>query len=274
MSTSAPFVPDSSIHIRDMVKYPRTPDRLRAWRAYPYREGRTLPDMWFGCECPATPRPKDDKRPDATSRLYHYGGGIGCDIDALRPFRFVGFADEVGPIDHTGWFGDDEGTGFHTCRGVVYQIPARNGEPVYLAGYEWGESAHGKRFASGGGSIEYGGRGDTYESKEEAARAADSLAEYAAEREREYQREEAERLREEEEEAERKREEEEAALEAEEEAARESLVEAAREVGEEAERTVTVRPAPLSRAIDRLADALDRYERARKPAPATSADSE
>lgn len=266
MSTPAPFV-------RDMVKYPRTSDRLRAWRAYPYREGKPLPDRWFGNECPATPRPKDEARPDAPSRLFHYGAGIGADNDSLRPFRFVGFADEVARIDHTGWYGDDEGSGYTMMRGVVYQIPARDGSPLFLAGYEWGEGT-GKRFTSGGGSIEYGGRGDTYESKEEAARAADSLAEYAAESEREYQREEAERLREEEEEAERKREEEEAALEAEEEAARESLVEAAREVGEEAERTVTVRPAPLSRAIDRLADALDRYERARKPAPATSADSE
>lgn len=195
MSTSAPFV-------RDMVKYPRTSDRLRAWRAYPYREGRTLPDMWFGCECPATARPKDDKRPDAPSRLFHYGGGIGCDIDALRPFRFVGFADEVARIDHTGWFGDDEGTGFHTCRGVVYQIPARNGEPVYLAGCEWGDGT-GKWFTSGGGCIEYGGRGDTYESKEEAASAADSLAERAAEDERDEHRAEDERIREDEAERER-----------------------------------------------------------------------
>lgn len=262
MSTSAPFVPDSSIHIRDMVKYPRTPDRLRAWRAYPYREGRTLPDMWFGRECPATPRPKDDKRPADPSRLFRYGDGIGCDIDALRPFRFVGFADEVdGGPDHTGWFGDDEGTGFHTCRGVVFQIPGRNGSPLFLAGYEWGESTR-RTFASGGGSIEYGGRGDTYESKEEAARAADSLAEYAAEREREYQREEAERMREEEEEA---------AHSAKEEAALEAVLGAAGNLCNGAGEPGALPPdSPLHPMVDALEEALEEYDSLR----ATSADSE
>lgn len=261
MSTSAPFVPDSSIHIRDMVKYPRTSDRLRAWRAYPYREGRTLPDMWFGCECPATPRPKDDKRPADPRHLFHYGAGIGGDTDSLRPFRFVGFADEVdGGPDHTGWYADEYRDGSTMMRGAVFQIPARDGSPLFLAGYEWGEGT-GKRFTSGGGCIEYGGRGDTYESKEEAARAADSLAEYAAEVEREYQETESARIREEEEEAE-------------EEAAREdATARALRLAGEVVNATGEPGALPADSPLRPLIDALEEALEECTPAP-TSADSE
>jgi hypothetical protein len=48
--------------------------------------------------------------------------------------RFVGFADDVAArsIRHTGWFvGDECG---EKARGVVFQLPARNGSPVFVAG--------------------------------------------------------------------------------------------------------------------------------------------
>jgi len=58
--------------------------------------------------------------------------------------RFVGYVDEVntsnyafsGGINHKGWWTEDDGLNGETARGVVYQLPARNGRPQYLAGYE------------------------------------------------------------------------------------------------------------------------------------------
>lgn len=200
-------------YLRDMRRFRTSADRLRALRAaYPapsgspegwtYDRGGGVgdPAYWFGAESPANVA--RNERGDVS---YNYGEGIGADISPSRPFRFVGYADEVRGvrIDHTGWYGDDEGCGWSVFRGTVFRIPAKGGESRYLAGYEHGESTR-KGFSAGFGSIDVGGRGCIYDSEEEAARAADSLAENAAESEREYQREEAERMREEEEEAERR----------------------------------------------------------------------
>jgi hypothetical protein len=74
-------------------------------------------------------------------------------------------------IDHTGWFTDDEGTG-DKIRGLVMRLPHGHG---FLAGWSMGES-----MAS---VIET----DVYDSETDAAHAADSIAENAAEKEREYQ---------------------------------------------------------------------------------------
>lgn len=189
-----------------IYRYRNTPARLKAWRKYrndyPDSNKGALPPGWFGRVSPATPNRKPYESDGKTPRTptYNYGDGIGGDIDRSRPFRFVGYSDEVLSLRHTGWFGDDEGSGFSVLRGVVFQIPARGGRSQYLAGVEWGENGARGKFESGGGWIEIG-RGDIYESKEDAARAADSLAENAAEVEREYHRKEAERVEREEEEA-------------------------------------------------------------------------
>lgn len=94
------------------------------------------------------------------------------------------WADEVADIRHTGWFCDDYQD--EKIRGIVLRLPKGRG---FLAGWSMGEG-----MAS---EVEY----YVYETIREAARAADSLAESAAEKERDF-REEEERKRQEEEERE------------------------------------------------------------------------
>ena len=106
----------------------------------------------------------------------------GCDSAGLPAtvaagFRDVGDSHDIVRMRHTGWYTDMDA--LEKICGHVWQLPARNGEPVYLAGYEGkGEGyivleANGNRFA-------------TYDDKEDAARAADGLAEKHAEMDREY----------------------------------------------------------------------------------------
>jgi hypothetical protein len=189
-----------------MYHYHNTPARLAAWRKHAaemaalyVKRGADVPEEYarpslprpsFGQVSPASvnrePYESDGKTPRTPT--YNYGEGLGG--KTVRPFRFKGFADECeGGPDHTGWYGDDEGSGYTMFRGVVFQIPGREGEPIYLAGCEWGEQGARGKFDTGGGWIEIG-RGDTYDNERDAARAADSIAEHAAEAERDYQREE------------------------------------------------------------------------------------
>jgi hypothetical protein len=94
-------------------------------------------------------------------------------------------------IDHTGWFGNDEGWG-DTMRGIVFRLNRGRG---FLAG--WSYNAEGML-----GELEY----RIYETEREAAYAADQIAERVAEKEREYQTEEDERRLAEEKEEEEKQE--------------------------------------------------------------------
>ena len=94
---------------------------------------------------------------------------------ALGGLRFAGYADEIANIGHTGWFADPYQD--RTLRGVVYQLPARNGETLFLSGYTETDAD--------GTALDFGTiwRGD----KTAAAYHADKIAERAAEQEREYQ---------------------------------------------------------------------------------------
>lgn len=256
-------------------RYASTPIRLAAWRKYAaeatarylergapapaeYAPG-TLPPNWFGrvSEDSVNREPyKPDGRTPRTP-TYNYGDGLGGNIS--RPFRFVGFADEVEGvrIRHTGWYADEHGDTLY--RGAVFQIPARGGNPQYLAGVEWGESSR-KGFDSGGGWIDIG-RGDIHESKEDAARCADSMAENAAERAREEDAAERERIREEEDAAERKAEEEEAEHSAKVAAALERTLRAAGEVvNATGEPGAMPTSSPLRPLIDGLEEALEEYD--------------
>lgn len=96
--------------------------------------------------------------------------------------RLVGFADEIArkegnwrAIDHKGWFTDDDGDG-DTYRGVVYQLPARDGE-CYVYGYA-------DPCNDDCALLCFDVTGD----KMEAARCADSFAEVCAEEQRDYDR--------------------------------------------------------------------------------------
>lgn len=238
-------------------RYHNTPARLAAWRQCSYRKPEEkLPPGYFGALSPASVnREPLDEHGKPRTPTFNYGDGLGGRTE--RPFRFVGFADEVedARIRHTGWFGDDEGSGHSMYRGVVFQIPARGGNTQYLAGVEWGEQGAKGRFETGRGWIDIG-RGDIYESKEDAARAADSMAENAAEHEREYQREEERKRAEEEEREEAERVAQEEEQERAETTARESVLKLAGEVCNLAGHT----SGPLGDAINRLEEALHEYD--------------
>lgn len=100
---------------------------------------------------------------------------------ASAGLRIKGYADKLGArgIQHTGWFTDDDGTR-GTLRGIVYQLPAKDGKPRYIPGYVESENYD----ETGGARPDFT---DIRECEIEAAYAADKLAERAAEKEREYQ---------------------------------------------------------------------------------------
>lgn len=115
-----------------------------------------------------------------TSRT-HPGGFFYLDSD-FQVGRGWRWADEVdNSIMHTGWFTDDYCSG-DKIRGIVISLPHGR----FLAGWSMGEG------------MASNFDGEIYDDAKEAAQAADSLAENAAESEREYQ--EEERQKEEEEE--------------------------------------------------------------------------
>lgn len=93
--------------------------------------------------------------------------------------RFTGYADEIcRSIDHTGWYCDPEFLFENdTLRGIVYQLPAHNRRPRYLAGYTDMMSDN------TGALLSFD---EFFEEPEEAARAGDRLAEIVAENERDY----------------------------------------------------------------------------------------
>lgn len=88
--------------------------------------------------------------------------------------RRVGFADEVSrAIRHNGWFLDDS-VRYETARGVVFQLPAKNGNERFMYGVDG-------PFSDGPAILSL----DIASDKEDAARRADALAERYAENERE-----------------------------------------------------------------------------------------
>ena len=99
------------------------------------------------------------------------GRGFYLD-DAGAPGLRWEYADEVARLNHQGWFTDNEGWG-DTIRGIVLRLPKGRG---FLAGWTLG--------AGMASSVGY----EVYRDATEAAYAADSIAERAAEDEREYQR--------------------------------------------------------------------------------------
>jgi hypothetical protein len=91
--------------------------------------------------------------------------------------RRVGFADEILPrLRHKGWYIDDDGDG-EVYRGVVYQLPSRKGECLYVYGYA-------DPCNDDCALLDF----DTVTDKEEAAHNADRIAERFAEEQRDYNR--------------------------------------------------------------------------------------
>lgn len=99
------------------------------------------------------------------------GAGFYLESDGAPGLRWYWCDELADGIRHTGWFADPYGDG-DTIRGIVLALPHGRG---YLAGWSMGEG-----MAS---TLEP----EIYDDEISAALAADSLAEYAAERERTYQ---------------------------------------------------------------------------------------
>lgn len=184
-------------------------DAFRYWR----QRGKTAADAHAlaRADCMATPA---KRRYPATPGGGRSGAGFGPDklqwteSPADLGLRFVGFADELAPrlVDHNGWFSDAYQE--ETYRGAVWQLPARGGRAVYLAGYregssrrgsgrrggDWQDTAYGRDQGCGAiqfGVLHYGEKGgagdyDRESDARDAARDADSIAESYAESSREY----------------------------------------------------------------------------------------
>lgn len=113
-----------------------------------------------------------------------HSNGMGFYLDSDgQPFGRWMYCDDVNGanIHHTGWFCDEFQDS--KIRGIVARLPHGRG---FLAGWTMGESMASEVDAY------------VYDDEVDAARAADSLAEQAAERQREFEQEERERLEQEE----------------------------------------------------------------------------
>jgi len=109
--------------------------------------------------------------------------------NASDGLRFTGKAHDIARaegyrLNHTGWYLDDEGMG-ETCWGVVYQLPARNGELQYIPG-------HATSYNDDGACLDFS---DIKSELRDAVYASDRLAERYAEVERDYQRVESAKMR-------------------------------------------------------------------------------
>lgn len=98
--------------------------------------------------------------------------------------RRVGWSDDVLSLRHKGWFTEDDGDTDEVLRGSVYQLPARDGSPCFVYGYD---DPHNE----GAALLVF----ETCDDKLDAARYADGFAERVAEHERDYRREEARKMR-------------------------------------------------------------------------------
>lgn len=105
--------------------------------------------------------------------------------------RLVGEADSIVRNLPRGYYTDSDGCG-GTFRGYVLQLPGRNGESRFVPGIAHTENCGvtvwpADIYSGDSRAGRYGmAESDTEEAKRDAARAADSYAESAAEREREY----------------------------------------------------------------------------------------
>lgn len=102
--------------------------------------------------------------------------------DGRGAFRSVTPAHDCeGGPDHNGWYtnphGESARDGSGLCWGIVAQLAGKDRAPRYLAGYQFGGVDSGAQVALG----------RIYDCPRDAARAADGLAESAAETEKEYQ---------------------------------------------------------------------------------------
>ena len=106
------------------------------------------------------------------------------------PFRFIGLAHEIVRLGHTGWYTRDNEYD-ETARGVVYMLPHNRFLAAIADPYQPNKNGSGPCIVETNAN----GQPIIYDSKEDAARAADSFAERYAEAAREDDRRECERMR-------------------------------------------------------------------------------
>lgn len=114
--------------------------------------------------------------------LYRKPGADSVCVESsiVDGFRDCGAAHEIITLQYAGWYTDADAGEMYI--GHVWQLPGRDGEPCYLAGY---------LSSDGDGYVVMDANSTTgeprlYWDRGDAARAADALAERDAERERDY----------------------------------------------------------------------------------------
>lgn len=135
---------------------------------------------------PKMPKFCADAYAPASGPHYTGDGRMVCDGRTLSGLRDCGAVDELFPrlFDHKGWYADyfqDE-----TWRGRVWQLPARNGECLYLAGYARPNADDAVVGLHVFRENNPGGRWGAYTNARDAAIRADEMAERDAEESREY----------------------------------------------------------------------------------------
>lgn len=159
--------------------------------------GEARRDVAAGCTrypAPVKPYPASAKQDDGCTYVEHpessglrFVGRVQVDCGSRD-----GYWDKRGD---SGWFtdpyGDTSRDGAGLCYGVVYQLPGRKGESRFVAGYQFGGCDGGPTLDLGRvyaeSACDWNCHPNNMESAHEAARAADSMAQRAAEQEREYQ---------------------------------------------------------------------------------------
>ncbi len=110
------------------------------------------------------------------------------DINVIG-IRYVGLAHHIVDMDHQGWLTSENGDNGEIVQGEIYQLPGRNGKPIFVAG-------HSDPNNDSAATIDFGtlytgtpdGSWDAYgaRDKRDAARAADDMARRYGEEETEH----------------------------------------------------------------------------------------
>ena len=134
--------------------------------------------FWFRCPMDQLKKRRGKNRtfgPYYTTRKLitgaHPGRSFYLDSDFAPDLRWQWCDDVASRIGHSGWFTEEYGDG-DKIRGVVFRLPRSRG---FLVGWSMGIGMASEIDCT------------IYEDETDAAYAADSMAEDAAEREREYQ---------------------------------------------------------------------------------------
>lgn len=185
---------NASSNLRDMQERYNTlllkASRARTNGEFHLREAADIADMArdycaaYGLEYPEFPEP--DAYSHASGPHYTGDGRMVCDERTLSGLRDCGAVDELFPrlFEHRGWFADDFQD--ETWRGRVWQLPARNGECLYLAGYTRPNAGDAVISLHVFREDNPGDRWDTRTNTRDAAIRADEMAERDAEESREY----------------------------------------------------------------------------------------